>query len=302
MKDYLNYLIEKFPVRRTKVEKENFQKYVKEEITNYQVENQTLEKKHTNIVIGNVEDAKVIFTAHYDTPGRSLFPNLMLPKNYFLSLLYGFSIPIILAFIALAAAYSLTIIFNIEQALTGILYILIYFGVFFLFTRAYTNKNNANDNTSGVATILSLAQNSYDDVAFILFDNEEKGLLGSKAFKKANKEMMKNKVLINLDCVGNGNNILVVAKKKARETIVYNIMTETFISNDDYNVEYIPMEKARSNTDHKNYDLGIGILACKKAKSGIYYTPRIHTHQDVIVDVANIEFIVNNLNSLIEKI
>ena len=55
MKDYLNYLIEKFPVRRTKIEKENFQKYVKKEITNYQVENQTLEKKHTNIVIGNVE-------------------------------------------------------------------------------------------------------------------------------------------------------------------------------------------------------------------------------------------------------
>ena len=49
MKDYLNYLIEKFPVRRTKIEKENFQKYVKKEITNYQVENQTLEKKHTNI-------------------------------------------------------------------------------------------------------------------------------------------------------------------------------------------------------------------------------------------------------------
>lgn len=301
MSNFSEKLIKDYPIRRTDVQKEAFRQFVQEEVTNYSVEKQTLEKKHTNIIIGDVEKANIVFTAHYDTPGRSLFPNLMLPKNPILSLFYGIFIPIIIAFVALAAAYSITLILEIELAFTGILYLLIYFGTFYLFTRGYHNKNNANDNTSGVATILNLTKIKYDKVAFILFDNEEKGLLGSKAFKKVNKEMMSKKLLINLDCVGNGNNIIVTAKKKARDLSIYNTLKEMFKTNNEYNVEYVPMEKARCNTDHKNFDLGIGILACKKSKWGLYYTPRIHTHQDTVCNQKNIDFITDNLNLFIKK-
>ena len=43
-----------------------------------------------------------------------------------------------------------------------------------------------------------------DRVCFILFDNEEKGLLGSKALAKKYKNIKQNKLVINFDCVSDG--------------------------------------------------------------------------------------------------
>lgn len=300
MTNYLEKLIKDFPIRRSTEQKTLFMEYVKKEVKNYNVECVTLEKKHTNIIIGDVEKADVVFTAHYDTPGRSLFPNLMMPKNYILALLYGLGIPVIIALFSLICAYSIRDLFGFELPLMVFLYLLIYFGAFYLFTRAYTNVNNSNDNTSGVSTILGLTEKGYKNVAFILFDNEEKGLLGSKAYKKANKDMINKKLLINLDCVGNGNNVIVTAKKATRNLESYNILKQKFNSDDNYSVVFTNMEKTRSNSDHKNFDLSIGIMACKKSKFGIYYTDRIHTHQDTLVDFNNIAFITKNLCSFID--
>ena len=45
------------------------------------------------------------------------------------------------------------------------------------------NKHNANDNTSGVVTLLEIAgtlpENQRDKVCFVLFDLEEAGMIGS---------------------------------------------------------------------------------------------------------------------------
>ena len=59
MKDYLTFLNEKYPIRRSKEQKEEFIKYVKEEVSGYNVDVETLEKEHNNVVIGDVENAKV---------------------------------------------------------------------------------------------------------------------------------------------------------------------------------------------------------------------------------------------------
>ena len=45
--------------------------------------------KSRNLIIGDLEQAKIVLTAHYDTCARSLLPNFILPKNPVLSLLYG---------------------------------------------------------------------------------------------------------------------------------------------------------------------------------------------------------------------
>lgn len=54
------------------------------------------------------------------------------------------------------------------------------------------NKHNANDNTSGVVTLLeiarSLPESQRGKVCFVLFDLEEAGLIGSAAYRKAHKK------------------------------------------------------------------------------------------------------------------
>lgn len=305
MKDYLNNINDLYPVRRTKEQKEKFRTYVKTECEsfNQQVEVETLNKEHNNIVIGDINEAKVIFTAHYDTPASSIVPNLMIPKNKLLGYLYHFGFPIIIALISLGIAYGIKWILNLDDVAWAIIYVVLYIGSFYLLTRAFTNKHNKNDNTSGVSVVMKLmSMNNNKNVAFVLFDNEEKGLLGSKAFNKAHKELLDNKLVINLDCVGVGENIIVISKEDAIKHPLHKILENTLLSNDDFNVMFYPMKGCRGNSDHKSFKCGVGVMACKKGKIVGYYTSRIHTNKDVIANTENIDFITNKLTDFINKL
>ena len=199
MKDYLNLINDNYPIRRTKSQKEKFREFIKNEISNtkYDFRVETLDNSHNNIIIGDVEKANVIFTAHYDTPATSIVPNLMFPRNRFLGLIYHLGIPVILSILSLLLAYLISNLIINNTKITVILYLFIYLTSFYLLTRCFTNKNNKNDNTSGVATILELATIcEKENVAFVLFDDEEKGLLGSKAFNKAHKVLLQKKLCI----------------------------------------------------------------------------------------------------------
>ncbi len=303
--NYLNNINELYPIRKTEKQKEEFRNYIINETKkfNKSCNIETLNKKHNNIIIGDINKAKVIFTAHYDTPASSLIPNLMVPRNLLIGYLYHFGYPFILALISLAISFGLKSILNLDYTFTIILYLILYFGLFILCTRTFTNKHNKNDNTSGVSTILSLiSKNDSDNVSYILFDNEEKGLLGSKAFNKKYKSILTDKMVINLDCVGFGNNVIVIAKDNTINLPEYQILLNSLNSDENYNVVYFPFKGSMSNSDHKNFNCGVGIMTCKKAKIIGYYTPRIHTKWDTVADLNNINFISNKLNNFINKL
>ena len=89
--DFLNYIYNKYPIRRTEQQKEEFREYIIETAKRlkYPVIVEKLKDKHNNIIIGDIDNAKIIFTAHYDTPAASIFPNIMLPRRPGLSFLYN---------------------------------------------------------------------------------------------------------------------------------------------------------------------------------------------------------------------
>lgn len=303
--DYLNYINEYYPIRRSDNEKEIFINYIKEETEklNKKCDVEILDNKHKNIVIGNINDAKVIFTAHYDTPATSIVPNIMMPRNMFLGVLYHMGFPILMALFSLGVTYLIKFIFNLEYTVWAIMYVIFYFALFFLSTRTFTNKHNKNDNTSGVATIMELVSSiNSSNVCFILFDNEEKGLLGSKAFSKKYSEILKDKLVINLDCVGCGNNIIVVSKDSAMKQNDYIKLTESLTSNESYNVLYFSNKGSMVNSDQKNFINGIGIMACNKKKIIGYYTSKIHTNKDTIASSENIIFIKDALIKFIDRL
>ena len=305
--NYLKEINEKFPIRKTEEQKQAFRQYVIGKVAEKGVDAK-VEKlgKHNNVVIGNPETAKTVFTAHYDTPCASLFPNLMLPRNKGLFNLYQYSI--ILLFVIIAIVPAITIGMGLLQSYLayGVIFLALYLGLFFLCLKTFTNKHNANDNTSGVATVLSiidkLSKEQLEKVAFILFDNEEKGLLGAKAYNKAHKEQMKDKLLVNFDCVANGNNVIFIAKQKAEENPYYAILKDNFIGNEDFNVGFYSFKDSVSNSDYKRFEQGVCCVACKKSKKGILYTPYIHTKKDVVADIKNIEFLANCSANYIDKI
>lgn len=304
MKDYLNLINDNYPIRRTKSQKEKFREFIKNEISNtkYDFRVETLDNSHNNIIIGDVEKANVIFTAHYDTPATSIVPNLMFPRNRFLGLIYHLGIPVILSILSLLLAYLISNLIINNTKITVILYLFIYLTSFYLLTRCFTNKNNKNDNTSGVATILELATIcEKENVAFVLFDDEEKGLLGSKSFNKAHKELLRKKLLVNFDCVGVGENIIFIAKDEAIKHDLYENLKGYFVSNEIYNPLFFPYKGSFANSDFKSFDCSIGVMCCKKLKN-IYYTNKIHTNKDKVANKKNIEYIVENIIEFIDEV
>ncbi len=291
-------ILQKFKSRNTKEEKRKFQEYVlalaKENGKTARVERCD---NHENIIIGDEKNAKVIYTAHYDTPKTALFPNLMLPTAKGLHLLYAIAVilPLLaIGFLAFFLFFAITGLdtFDIKNRLLGlIVYLAFYFGAFYLFFKCKKNKNNFNDNTSGVLTVLNIAfRVNKSNVAFILFDDEEKGKLGSKAFAKSNEKIKKNIPVYNFDCVGNGDCFIFISSKQFTFNGLYGDFYDTY-SSIDKSLFYSD-EKAKANSDQTNFDLGVAILACKKSKHGIYYTNKIHTEKDTVISLDNISTLV----------
>ena len=303
--NYLEFLNKNHPIRNDKKEKEAFRNYVSEEASKLGLLSKlekTKNNKNENVIIGDIEKAEIIFTAHFDTPFKALFPNLMLPRNRILFYLYQF-LPVSL--ILICSYIPANIIAN--KHFSGdynilafeIIFFLLYFSLFYLLYFSFKNKKNFNDNTSGCAVLLSimekLSPENKEKAAFIFFDNEEKGKLGSKAYYKDHKDFMENKLLINFDCVGNGENILFIESEKAKESPLYKKIKENVKENENYSLSFFDAKSSECNSDHKNFPCSVAVVACKKTKNGILYTPNIHTEKDVEVKEENIQFISDNI-------
>ncbi len=301
MKDYLHEIHSLHPTRRKYDDKTKFIEYVKQEVGDYEVTLQG-KRKTRNIVIGDVKNAKVVFTAHYDTPATSVIPNIMMPLNKITYFVYSFAFVGLIVLVSILLAEFITSALDLDRNLRSIIYLVIYFSTIYLMMLAFENKNNLNDNTSGVATVMSLIKKLDKDsnVAFILFDNEEKGLIGSGQFNKEFKEVMENKPLINLDCVANGDEIVVIINNEEMASV--DLLKESIVNTERYNVNFYNKKEAMGNSDQKHFKNGVGIFACHKGKFIKLYTPYIHTNKDIVADVENINYLTDKLTDYVSKL
>ena len=184
-------LLTQHPIRKSAAQKETFRTWVMEQAQDmgYSAETEKL-SGNSNVIIGNPEAAQVVFTAHYDTPAAMPLPNIIFPKNRLLFIITQTgSVLLMLGIAALLGGATVKLTANAEAAKNIFRLALIVQALLMLLGPA--NKNNANDNTSGVAAVMEimarLPQEQRNKAAFILFDNEEKGLLGSGAYARKRK-------------------------------------------------------------------------------------------------------------------
>ncbi|MBQ7799178.1 MAG: M28 family peptidase [Oscillospiraceae bacterium] len=305
-------IFENYQVRKTKRQKTAFIEYVKQLAEGYgydfKVEKGAFGVR--NIVIGNPDTAKVLYTAHYDTCARLPFPNFITPKNFLIYLLYqflivgaffvlafalGFIIGLIVSFIPMADDTAYLILSILPQA--------IYLALLYLLVGGPANKNTANDNTSGVTTVLDimekLPQDQKDKVAFVLFDLEESGLFGSSSFASKHKAIKNNTLVINFDCVSDGQTMLFALKRTTKKYA--DLLERAFVSTSDISVDIT--KNAFYPSDNASFKGGIGVAALKKSKLfGTLYMDRIHTNKDVIYREENIEFLTNGAIKLAQML
>lgn len=303
-------LLQQHPVRKSKVQKAAFREWftgwAKEQ--GYTAE-ATAPKgifRSSNLVVGNPETAEVVFTGHYDTPAVMPLPNFITPCNVLVYLLYQLLlVPVLLIPGALTGAlsgYALKLLTgNAELAssvggLLGFAMVYVMLGVM-MFGPA--NKNNVNDNTSGVAAVMELMQRLPQEqrhkAAFILFDNEEKGMMGSSAYAGMYKAVKKEKLIINMDCVGDGENILFFANKRTRELPCFPMLEEAMAAQTGRNFVMNKLERCIYPSDQASFKHGIAVCACNRAKVIGYYCDKIHTAKDTICEQANLDFLAAGL-------
>ncbi len=299
-------IFEKYEIRKTKKQKTDFIEFVKQKCNEWGYEAKVEKGSFgvRNVVIGNPENAKVIYTAHYDTCPVLPFPNLITPKSFGLYLLY--QLVIVLSFFVIAFILGLGI--GLIGALIGLpsevispIAVLIYWLLLALMLFGPANKHTANDNTSGITvlfdTMEELAPEKREDVAFVFFDLEEAGLIGSNAFASKHKNIKKNTLVVNFDCVSDGQNILIILKKYARK---YKEAFETaFASNENIQSEIIT-KFIFYPSDQSQFKHGVGVAAFKNTKGGLLYLDHIHTKKDTVYEEANIEYLKNSAVKLIE--
>ena len=306
-----------YQVRKTGSQKTAFIEYVKQfaEGKGYKFNVEKGSFGLRNIVIGDPDNAKVVFTAHYDTCPVLPFPNFITPKKIVYYVLYQLLITVGLIAAAIGGASLIT--FLITAALTALsvpdiaikavemlIWEAVYFGVLALVLFGPANKHTANDNTSGVITLMEIMADmpeaAKDRFAFVFFDLEETGLFGSSDFAKKHGNTMKNKLLINFDCVSDGNNILLVLKKDAAGFAP--LLEKCFTSNETFNVD-IRSKGVFYPSDQAKFPCGVGVAALKYSERlKTEYMDRIHTPKDTVFEEANVQFLKSCVLKLVNEL
>ena len=255
-----------------------------------------------NVIMGDPEKAEYLVTAHYDTCAGMIFPNLITPCNFLPYILYQlFMVAWMMVIPAIPAVLLGRCLLPKETAF--LIWYVLFWVQLILMIVGPANKSNWNDNTSGVVTVLEMMRSfpemHREKVCFVLFDLEEAGLIGSAAYRKAYKTATERQLVLNLDCVGDGDHLLMIPTGKLKKDKVQ-MAKLSRICADLGDKELGLREKGFSvyPSDQKNFPFGVGICALRKGPLGLYMS-RIHTRRDTVLDETNVNILRAALTSLI---
>ena len=171
-----------------------------------------------------------------------------------------------------------------------------------VFVLGPANPHTANDNTSGVLTLLelyaALSEEEKAQTALVFFDHEESGLFGSSLFASKHRKQMKNKLLVNFDCVSDGDHFLFVHSGKARKGYEEKLR-QAFAAPPGKTVLLERTSTAFYPSDQINFPLGVGVAALQKKPGLGLYMGRIHTARDTVMQEENIAFLAEGARRLI---
>ena len=285
-----------FPVRKTKKQKQAFRESVQSyaEQLGYPCTVESGSLGSRNLVIGNPEQADYLVTAHYDTCARLPIPNFLTPCNFWPFLLW--QVVLVLLILGICILMGLGVGFLTGSGAIGSWcgYLMIW-AILALMLIGPANPSNANDNTSGVVTLLEIAKsmpgNQRKKVCFVLFDLEEAGLIGSASYRKAHKSQTDRQMVLNLDCVGDGDYLTLfptkwLKKDRKRLTSLYKAcgyFGKKSILVHEQGFSFYPSDQA-------NFPYGVGICALNKRGKTLYLS-RIHTKKDTILERTNVNLL-----------
>ena len=297
-KDYIQLL---YPVRRNDVQKAAFRKWLMGELkhSGWRAREETYGKLNgsVNVIAGDLERAQVFLCTHYDTAARPLAPNFVSPTNPPAYVLYHLAVALVLVVAAFLAALAVSFPLN-QPALMLPLFVISAVALLGLAAYGPANKFNANGNTSGVLTLLAIAEAVKRDkrVCLVFLDNNERNLLGASAFKKAHPDRAAENLFIDLDCVGDGDCLLLLPSKYSRwDGDLLAALEAAFPAGE----EMTPVLRAKGlhycPSDNRRFKFHVAVCACRFLAGLGYYIPRLHTKRDTVLSEENAAYVARSV-------
>ena len=109
-------------------------------------------------------------------------------------------------------------------------------------------------------------------------------------------------MIVNLDCVGDGEHILLASSKQARELAAYTALPQGMEAQFGRELHIFPLEKCVYNSDQKSFKAGSAICACSIRKGIGFYCDKIHTNKDTVCAQVNLDFIAGGLSAFVDKL
>lgn len=176
--------------------------------------------KAYNLYVGDIQKAKTIIMANYDTPIKSLglFPYTPLSTknakgNHLIAALIPFLIVCLVSVLFITRVLSPVWSDGIFNAQDGLVFIIVFLLAVILvrYANGIPNKNNIVRNTSGVIACLEIAQTirNKESVAFVLTDFGCLNRFGEIMLESTHKEKINSKKIIILDSIGGDGDVFV---------------------------------------------------------------------------------------------
>jgi len=292
-------VMDRYQVRKTEKQKAAFREWLCGELTKAgyapRVEEVFSGFRCRNVIAGDPDKAEALYTAHYDTCSVLPFPNFITPRNLPVYILFNVLLGVGLLAVVFAAEAALILLDAPKPVCIFASPVICAFVIFWMMGGGKANRHTANDNTSGVLTLietaLALPEEARDKVCFIFFDNEEKGMFGSGGFAKGHKDVKLNTVCINFDCVSDGDYIqFFPTKKLKKDARALEALEKAFRGRGGKTVEMV-RSFGFYPSDNASFKRAAGVCALRKSRVWGFYMSRIHTGRDTVLEEENIQLL-----------
>ena len=219
MDQYAQRIARDYPVRRKAQDKENMRAYLVGQLREMGYDARLDDcGRAVNVIAGDPERAKIIYAAHYDTPLHEPLPPIICPTRPTVYMLYQALTPLLTLAVSFFVSFGVTFALNLPN-MTLPLFIVLLLGALAYLKYGPAEKNNENENTSGVASLLNTAEKLTPryrgDVCFLFLDGGSTSMQGAKGFRRRYPSA-KEKPVLCLDCVGSGDELLILPGRGAR--------------------------------------------------------------------------------------
>lgn len=298
---YQNYLSTVLPVRKTAGQKAEARRWIMQELkrSGWKAREETYGRFNgsVNIIAGDPEKAEVFFCTHYDTGSRMVIPDFVSPTNVAAHVFYHVTAAVLL--FAAAFSVSLAVCFPMDKP-QWMLPMFIFLALMGLGFMAFgpASRSSANGGDSGVLTLLALARGAaYDKrVCLVLFDNNERNLLGASAFKKKHMDAAAQRLFVDVDCVGDGENLLLLPSKHSRwDGPLLDALAEAFPEGEESKPVLCTKGLHYYPSDNRRFKFHVAVCACRYLSGLGYYIPHLRTGKDIALRAENVVYTARSL-------